>query len=49
MKYLNALAGIPSARLVLGVALIGVMLVLVENLPWFQSIVEFLLNMNGAI
>ncbi len=49
MKYLEALAAIPSARLVLWFVFISYGLVLLENAPWTQSVIEFLINMNGAI
>ncbi len=48
MKYLETLAGIPSARLVLWFVLASYALLLLEHAPWVQSVIEFLLNMNGA-
>ncbi len=47
MNILEKLAQIPSARLALYVALGLVALVTLENLPWTQSVVEHLLNMEA--
>jgi len=46
MKYLEEIAKIPSARLVLNVALVIALLYALENLPWWQGVFEFLLNME---
>lgn len=48
MKYLEELAKIPSARLVLNVALVIALLYALEQFAWFQSVAEFLLNMEGT-
>jgi len=49
MKYLEEIAKIPSARLVLNVALVIALLFALEHLAWTQSVIEFLLNMEGAL
>ncbi len=48
MEYLEHFSKITSVRLVLGTALMGSMLALLEHLPFTQSVIEFVLNMTGA-
>ncbi len=48
MKYLEALAAIPTARLTLWFILATYGLILLENAPWTQDVIEFLINMHGA-
>jgi len=47
MKFLEQLAKIPLPRLVVTTLLILLVLVMIENLPWTQSVVEQLLNIEG--
>ncbi len=48
MNWLEALKTIPLPRLMLGAATLIVFLVAIENLPWAQSVIEHLLNMEGT-
>lgn len=48
MNFLEYLAKIPLPRLVITILLAVFVLVVLESLPWAQSVVEHLLNMEGA-
>ena len=48
MKYLEAIAKIPLPRLILFVLTLIVFLVAMENLPWAQTVAEYLLGMDAA-
>ncbi len=47
MKFLEALAKIPLPRLFVTALLVLLVLVVVEQLPFAQSVVEHLLNMEA--
>ncbi len=47
MNFLEALAKIPLPRITVIALLALLVLVLVEQLPWAQSVVEHLLNMEA--
>ncbi len=47
MNFLEALAKIPLPRLFITTLLVLLVLVVVEQLPWAQSVVEHLLNMEA--
>ncbi len=48
MNFLEAIAKIPLPRLVVTTLLAVFVLIVAEQLPWAQSVVEHLLNMEGT-
>ena len=48
MTIIEALTKIPLPRVMLGTATLIVFLIALENLPWAQSVIEHLLNIEGA-
>lgn len=48
MKFLDYLAKVPLPRLMIGVLLGLLVLTMIEQLPWAQSVIEHVLNMEGT-
>ncbi len=48
MSFLEALAKIPLPRIIVITLLALLVFVVAEQLPWAQSVVEHLLNMEGT-
>ena len=47
MNFLEVISKMPLPRLTLTTALALIVLMAMENLPWAQAVIEFLLNMEA--